>query len=469
MKTPEVICWFRQDLRCADNPALYQAAQQGIVLPVYILDDSPSLPYKMGAASRLWLHASLLSLNKSLQQTLSLYRGDSLSVLLALCQQYGIKKVFWNRCYDKWSIGRDTKIKQQLKAAGIAVYTHNSALLWEPWEVKKEDETPYKVFTPFYNRGCLNALPPREPLGVPEKSELYKDARYAVTIEDLALLPKKGWDKKIQAHWVVGEPSAHQRLTDFIQNGLAHYKEGRDFPAKPYVSRLAPHLHFGEISPNQIWSALKQLPGNEQIDHFCRELAWREFSHHLLYAHPDLPEKNLQQKFDRFLWQSDRQHLHAWQQGKTGIPLVDAGMRELWQTGYMHNRVRMVVASFLVKNLRIDWRYGAAWFWDCLLDADLANNSASWQWVAGCGADAAPYFRIFNPVTQAKKFDPEGEYIRQYVPELKNLPNNDLFSPWEASAAVLKEAGITLGIDYPKPVVDLKSSRIAALTAFKQL
>ena len=267
--------------------------------------------------------------------------------------------------------------------------------------------------------------------------------------------------------WVVGEKAAHQHLARFLQEGLPYYKGGRDFPARPYVSRLSPYLHFGEISPHAVWHALQKEKDEENVSHFQRELGWREFSYSLLYAFPELPSKNFQAKFDRFPWKKDPQKLKAWQKGQTGIPFVDAAMRELWQTGYMHNRARMVVASFLVKNLLIHWHEGEAWFWDCLVDADLANNSASWQWVAGCGADAAPYFRIFNPVTQGEKFDPDGAYICRYVPELKNLPPPYLFSPWTAPEQVLEKAGVELGKHYPHPIVDLKKSREEALKAFR--
>ena len=271
----------------------------------------------------------------------------------------------------------------------------------------------------------------------------------------------------MRPHWQIGENGANQQLQKFLKGGLENYGEGRNFPAKKNVSRLSPHLHFGEISPNQVWYASKD---QEAVpEQFLSELGWREFSHHLLYQFPDLPTTNLQGKFDHFPWGNNPDYLKAWQQGKTGVPIVDAGMRELWETGYMHNRVRMIVASFLVKNLLVHWHLGAEWFWDCLLDADLANNSASWQWVAGCGADAAPYFRIFNPVTQGQKFDPEGEYTRRYVPELARLPGNYLFNPWEAPLSVLRDAGVSLGNSYPHPIVDLKSSRGSALAAFATL
>ena len=273
----------------------------------------------------------------------------------------------------------------------------------------------------------------------------------------------------MEPHWHIGEDHAQDRLQEFVDHGLKDYKEGRNFPAQQNVSRLSPHLHFGEISPNQAWYAAKQKGKGQNMDHFLSELGWREFSYSLLYHFPKLPRKNLQAKFDKFPWRNDKRLLRRWQQGQTGYPIVDAGMRELWQTGYMHNRVRMIVGSFLVKNLLLHWHHGERWFWDCLVDADLANNSASWQWIAGCGADAAPYFRIFNPVTQGQKFDAAGEYTRHFVPELKDLPDKFLFNPWQAPPGVLNEAGVTLGKTYPEPVVDLKLSRERALQAFASL
>jgi deoxyribodipyrimidine photo-lyase len=469
MNHPTVIHWFRQDLRLSDNPAFYHASQQGIILPIYILDDENAAKHKMGEASRFWLHYSLASLNQSLDQKLSLSQGDPLATLLSLSDRYDIKDIFWNRCYEPWRIKRDKHIKEQLENKGINVHSYNGSLLWEPWNIKKGDGTPYKVFTPFYRKGCLKFSVPREPLPKPESIQLYRDVHHSLMIDELSLLPAIRWDRKMEPYWHIGETGAHQRLSEFLEEGIENYKEGRNLPAKPYVSRLSPYLHFGELSPNQVWYAAQMQGDDINVVHFCRELGWREFSYSLLYFNPDLPKKNLQAKFDRFPWNEDEEKLKAWQRGKTGIPMVDAGMRELWQTGYIHNRARMIVGSFLVKNLLLHWHHGERWFWDCLVDADLANNSASWQWVAGCGADAAPYFRIFNPITQGQKFDPEGEYIRRFLPELNTLPNKYLFNPWEAPDNILKNANVVLGQDYPKPIVDLKLSRQKALDAFGSL
>ena len=462
------IHWFRQDLRLSDNPALKKAAEHKAVLPIYILDDDNAGNHVMGRASRWWLNHSLQALHISMDKRLSVYHGNPQTILDDILKRFDVEAVYWNRCYEPWRMQRDTIIEGNLKKRGIAVHTCNGSLLWEPWNIKKDDGTPYKVFTPFYRRGCLNAEEPMAPLAKPENINYVDDSDHA-GIDALSLLPKIPWDKQLEPHWNIGEEGARKRFETFVNEGLSFYKDGRNLPAKPYVSRLSPYLHFGEISPNQLWHAVRSIGNDKSIEHFCSELGWREFSHSQLYHNPDLPQKNLQPKFDRFPWANDADALTAWQKGKTGVPMVDAGMRELWQTGYMHNRVRMIVGSFLVKNLRLHWHHGERWFWDTLVDADLANNSASWQWIAGCGADAAPYFRIFNPVTQGQKFDPDGEYVRQYIPEIASLPNKYLFNPWEAPELILKEAGIELGSTYPKPVVDLKQSRELALQAFQAL
>ena len=467
MKEELVIHWFRQDLRLEDNPALHAAANAGKVLPVYILDDDNAGEFRMGAASRWWLHHSLAALNKSLRGSLCIYQGDAEKVLSRLVKQHNIHAVHWNRCYEPWRIIRDKKIKNTLNKKAVQAHSFNASLLWEPWQVLKKDKTPYRVFTPFYRRGCLNQSPPREPLGKPTVLHMPDSLADSETIESLQLLPKIRWDKQLEPHWQIGEEGAHERLAEFLDTGIANYKEGRNFPARPLVSRLSPHLHFGELSPNQIWYSARARGDDINVDNFCSELGWREFSHQLLYHFPQLPRKNLQHRFDNFPWRDNATYLESWQKGLTGYPIVDAGMRELWQTGLMHNRVRMIVGSFLVKNLLLHWHHGERWFWDCLVDADLANNSASWQWIAGCGADAAPYFRIFNPITQGTKFDNNGEYTRRFVPELARLPDKYLFTPWLAPEDILEVAGVRLGENYPTPIVDLKISREQALEAFR--
>ena len=462
------IYWFRQDLRLYDNPALCAASQSGYLLPIYILDDINSGKFAMGSASRWWLYHSLKALNKRLKGRLRIYSGGALKIFNELAQQYSIRAIFWNRCYEPWQIARDKNIKKLLTGLGIEIQSFNGSLLWEPWEVLKVDGTPYKVFTPFYRKCCLETRGPREPLSEP-KLRISTGNFGGESLDDLSLLPHIPWDAQLAPHWKIGEDGAQTRLRDFIHQGLDGYKEGRNYPAKENTSRLSPHLHFGEISPNQVWYAIKHSGDNADEDCLLSELGWREFSYSLLYHFPELPRENWQSKFDHFPWSRAKKALQCWQRGITGYPIVDAGMRELWQTGYMHNRVRMIVGSFLVKNLLVHWQHGAAWFWDCLVDADLANNSASWQWIAGCGADAAPYFRIFNPITQGEKFDPKGHYTRRFVPELANLPDKYLFKPWEAPANILNQAGIRLGNTYPRPIVDLKESRKRALKAFQSL
>ena len=470
MKKGTAIHWFRQDLRLSDNPALDSAAQYETLIPIYILDEVNSGEFKMGAASKWWLHQSLTKLNESLDGKLLVYQGNPHEILNKLIEEQEVSYVTWNRCYEPWRIDRDKEIKRNFEDNNVAVESFSASLLWEPWTISKDDGTPYRVFTPFYKKGCLNSEEPRLPAGKVDLSNLYSEDLSSDSITDLNLLPTIKWYESFEEEWNPGEIGAEQNLNSFLDSGLLNYKEGRNFPSQEFVSRLSPHLHFGEISPNEVWYRAKTKEGISGIEkslaHFHSELGWREFSYYLLYHFPDLPNKNFQEKFDIFPWQENEEFLALWQKGNTGYPIVDAGMRELWQTGYMHNRLRMIVGSFLVKNLLIDWRFGERWFWDCLVDADLASNSASWQWVAGSGADAAPYFRIFNPITQGLKFDPEGEYTKKYVPELRDLPNKYLFSPWEAPENILADAGIELGKNYPKPMVDLKLSRETALEAF---
>lgn len=468
-----VIVWFRQDLRLSDNPALSAAADmKRPVLPVYILDDESAGERRMGAASRWWLHQSLEALNRSLDAGLLCFRGKADDVLPRLARATKAEAVFWNRCYEPWRIDRDKRIKSRLQKDGVPVRSFNGSLLFEPQNVTKKDGGPYKVFTPFYRNGCLESAPePRKPMPKPAGLRVY-DERGGESLDDLELMPDIPWYEGMAAAWTPGEKGAQGRLGAFLANGLSNYAEGRDRPDRALTSRLSPHLHFGEISPNTVWYAAKKQHSKdvaENLDSFLSELGWREFSYSLLYYFPSMPKANLQKKFDRFPWRESATDRERWQRGSTGYPIVDAGMRELWETGYMHNRVRMITGSFLVKNLLQDWRHGEAWFWDTLCDADLASNVAGWQWVGGSGADAAPYFRIFNPVTQGKKFDPDGDYVRRFVPELKGLPKKYIHDPWEAPPDVLAGAGVELGANYPEPMVDLKASRERALDAFKSI
>ncbi len=471
------IVWFRQDLRLHDNPALTHAAQQGgDILPLYILDDESADEWQMGGASRWWLHHSLHALNQSLDGNLQFFKGNPADIFDMLSHNHDIQGIYWNRCYEPWRIARDTALKSDLITQGnLDVLSFNAHTLFEPTSVLKKDRTPYKVFTPYYRKGCLTgAQQPNEP--IPKPTALaFATCTESCDLNDLGLLPDINWYTGMETCWQPGEVSAYKRFSNFLEDGLQGYKDGRNFPDKPHVSRLSPHLHFGEISPRHIWHETQTAMHAHHLesdgDHFLSEMGWREFSTYLLYHFPELPHQNLQSKFDRFPWEAPQENdaLTRWQRGMTGYPIVDAGMRELWQTGYMHNRVRMIVGSFLVKHLRIDWRHGAAWFWDTLVDADLANNSASWQWIAGCGADAAPYFRIFNPTTQGTKFDPDGSYTKRYVPELSKLPNRYLFEPWKAPDEILAHAGIALGKDYPLPIVDHSAAREEALASFSSL
>ncbi len=468
--TSNAIMWFRQDLRTSDNAALLAATKNHRVLPIYIWDTSCPKHYQPGAASRWWLHHSLCSLSSSIEDRLHVFSGEPQEILNELIKQHDIDAVYWNRCYEPWQIKRDQRIKKELLKNGVNAQSFNSHLLWEPWEISKADGTPYKVFTPFFKRGCLTATPPRKPQKKPSTPVYFAPSKNN-TIDTLNLLPTKNWHTKFEAHWTPGEKFAQQTLTRFIKNSVLEYKLARDIPAMQATSRLSPHLHFGEISPHQVWHKAKDTVAhdleNENLYSFLSELGWREFSYSLLYHFPQLPKKNWKPKFDSFQWENNPSLLRRWQRGQTGIPFVDAGMRELWQTGFMHNRVRMVASSFLVKNCLIDWRKGERWFWDCLVDADLASNVQGWQWVAGSGADAAPFFRIFNPVTQGKRFDENGQYIRHYVPELAALPTKYLFCPWEAPTEVLQKAGIILSKNYPLPIIDLKQSRTRALEVHK--
>ena len=459
--------WFRQDLRLADNPGLVAASAADELLCVYVLDHANAADAALGGASRWWLHQSLTALNASLGGKLAVFAGDASEIIPALVERHAVDQVVWNRCYEPWLIRRDSAIKKTLQANGTAVSSENASLLWEPWTIHKQDQTPYKVFTPFYRKGCLAAAPPREPLPAPTRLACRPIAE-SKGIDGLGLMPAIAWYGGLETTWQPGEAGAHARLDSARERGLSGYAAGRDLPDAEAVTRLSPHLQFGEISPNQAWAMARMLPPSDDVDRFCTELGWREFSHHLLYHWPKLPSENWQPKFDAMPWRDDAVQRRAWQRGDTGIPLVDAGMRELWSTGYMHNRVRMVVGSFLVKNLLQHWRHGAAWFHDTLVDASLANNSASWQWVAGSGADAAPFFRIFNPVTQGEKFDKAGAYTRRWVPELARMPDKYLHAPWKAPQDVLRAAGVSLGENYPLPIVDLGDSRKAALAALAE-
>lgn len=462
------IVWFRNDLRLGDNPALCQAlADSEVIVPVYIFE--PDLSPSLGAGSSWWLHHSLVALGSQLDKKhsqLVLRRGDPYQVLSRLQRSVGAERIYWNSRYEPDGIKRDNDLKSVLEHQGTIVKTFNGALLY-PLSKKF-----FQVFTPFWQH-CLKLPEPARPLAEPELIPGLLDLP-SDELNKWNLLPK-GEDKKseaLAAYWQPGSVGAEKKFALFLQEELARYSTGRDFPDLSCTSGLSPHLHFGEISARKIWHALRdhakeyKIP-TPSLDTFHKELGWREFFYNLLYNFPDLAQKPFKEKFAKFPYHDDPQGLEAWQQGRTGYPIVDAGMRELWHSGYMHNRVRMITASFLTKDLLIDWRAGAQWFWQHLVDADLANNCANWQWVAGCGADAAPYFRIFNPVLQGTKFDPEGAYVRRWVPELGSLPAKYIHAPWQAPESVLMQAGVTLGKSYPRPIIDHAYARERALINFR--
>ena len=468
MKEKIVINWFRNDLRTQDNLSLYYASKLSKTLCVYIYDDSYEPQFLLGSASKAWLFRSLNELNETLDNNLKVFIGDAVNVFKKLTTKFEVSDVFCNKSYEPQQIEKDSQIKDYLSEIGINFNSSNSSLLWDTEKILKDDGTPYRVFTPFYKKGCLVSGDPRPPL--PDFTpNVFQSELLISELNVLSELIDDDWDKKIKKNWHVGESAALNQLDIFLQNGIYNYKDGRNFPDNLNVSRLSPHLHFGEISPNQIWYAINENNNERNVSHFKSELGWREFSNNLLYFNPDFPTKNFQQKFDNFPWEFDTEIFNSWKNGITGIPIVDAGMRELSETGYMHNRLRMVVGSFLVKNLLIHWSYGAQWFWECLFDADLANNSAGWQWIAGSGADAAPYFRIFNPILQSKKFDPDGKYIKRFVPELSKLPVEFLFSPWDVKDSELLKYDFKMGEDYPFPIIDLKFSRQRALDSFQKM
>ena len=468
------LIWLRRDLRLHDLPALQLALRRGEA-PIFVYVHAPEeeAPWSPGASSLAWLDRSLRALQADLRERgsdLLIAHGATLPTLLQLAQHAEVDSVYWQRRYEPAVIARDAEVKRELRAAGLQAESVKGAVLFEPWEVQTGQGGPYKVFTPFWRNAqarlhdvVATTAPDRLPAPPANLSA------NSLTVDDLGLIPVPRWDCGFWERFEPGEQGALRALDAFIDGAVNGYRSQRDLPDRAGTSRLSAHLHFGEISPSQIvarlrsagWSAAAQA----DVDGFVRELGWREFSQHLLYHFPRTTDENLNPQFAAFPWQENSQALAAWQQGRTGVPIVDAGMRELWHTGWMHNRVRMLVASFLTKHLRQHWLHGARWFWDTLVDADLANNTQGWQWTAGTGADAAPYFRIFNPATQAERFDPKGSYVRQWLPELARLPDKALYAPWEHGDLLRR-----LAVDYPqRPIVDLREGREAALAAYQSL
>ena len=470
-----ILVWLRKDLRLQDHPALHAAILEGKqILPVYIWDPEEGGQWSPGAASRWWLHHALLSLSEDIQSlggNLILRKGKAAEILPSLAKEQNISKVFYSRAYDPPGIATQEAVEEALDQAGVDPGSFNASLLQEPWETKNGTGKPFQVFTPYWrkSRQVIYREPAKYPLS---KLSFVSQNISSSTVHDLGLLPHHSWHQKLEDHWDVSENAAHVQLERTVNEVTKSYATRRNNPSVDGTSRLSPYLAWGLISPRQICQAVLQAEseGSHRGENkYLVEIGWREFSYHLLYHFPSLPDQPLRAKYASFPWIEDQANLKRWQFGNTGYPMVDAGMRQLYETGWMHNRVRMVVASFLVKHLLLSWNDGARWFWDTLVDADLASNTQGWQWAAGCGADAAPYFRIFNPITQGEKFDTQGEYARRWIPSLEKLPNKWVFRPWEAPADILESSGLDLGDNYPEPCIDHTEGRTRALAALATL
>jgi len=479
MNVSPSLVWLRLDLRLADNPALQAAVKRGgPVIPVFIHAPDEEAPWQPGGASRWWLHQSLAALAADLRAAgskLILRRGPSFATLRDLVNETGAGAVFWNRRYEPAVVARDAAIREGLLAEGLKAESFNGALLNEPWTIRNQSGKPFQVFTPFW-RHCLARPGPAGPSPAPRKLAAPRRWPGFLPLAALDLEPRIRWAEGMRRAWRPGAAGAHAQLRRFLKDAVSNYAGDRNHPDRAGTSRLSPHLHFGEITPRQIWHAVrrhaeaKHIPETEwRAWPFLTEIGWREFAHHLLHHFPHTPAEPLRADFKRFPWRRDAAGLRAWQKGRTGYPILDAGMRELWATGWMHNRVRMIVASFLVKDLLLSWTEGARWFWDTLVDADLAQNTLGWQWTAGCGADAAPYFRVFNPVSQGGKFDPNGDYVRRWCPELAKLPAEWMHQPWQAPPEMLARIGLRIGRDYPRPIVSHAIARKTALEAFARI
>lgn len=472
------IVWFRNDLRLADHPALIRATESGArIVALYIYSPDEAAPWSPGDTSRCWLHHSLLSLAHSLEQRgnrLIIRTGNSLDVLTDIIKETGARHIFAHELCEPALRKRDEQITFLMAERDISFYTFNGNLLAPPGSITTKEGKPYRVFTPFwksFQRNYTIDFPQATPNTIPRLQKTIA----SLTVDELELLPQHAWDKRLFNHWQPGENAAQKVLHSLDAQLVSGYPKNRDLPGTSGTTLLSPYLHFGELSPRQVAFKLEQVRNEHTnigvgsgAESILRQLVWRDFSHHVLAYFPHTVDTPMNPRFESFPWQDNDRLLGAWQKGETGIPIVDAGMRELWHTGLMHNRVRMICASLLTKNMMIHWLEGARWFWDTLLDADLAQNSMNWQWVAGSGVDAAPYFRIFNPVTQGEKFDTKGTYIRRWVPELNNLPNKWIHKPWQAPTNLLTESRVRLDINYPSPVIDIAQSRIDALAAYKK-
>ncbi|HVI29141.1 deoxyribodipyrimidine photo-lyase [Hansschlegelia sp.] len=480
-RSPCALIWFREDLRLADNPALTAAVASGVpVTALFVLDETTDGFRPLGGASRWWLAQSLKAHGRECAKTglpFAVRKGPERAVIERAVRECGATRVLWSRRYGEPEATIDADLQRALEESGVAVETLGGRLLHEPDAVRSGSGAPFKVYTAFW-RAARAGGPPRAPLPAPSRADVVAGPQLAGDeLGDLGLEPRGGpdWARGLRASWTPGEAGARAALDAFLDGGLRGYAAARDRPDLSGTSRLSPHLRFGEISPVQLWHASEaaMAEGSAQardVEKFRGELGWREFAYHLLAAFPDMARRNAAARFDDFPWrQPEAAELKAWRRGLTGYPIVDAGMRQLWRTGWMHNRVRMITASFLIKDLLVDWRIGEAWFWDTLVDADPANNAVSWQWVAGSGADAAPYFRVFNPVLQGRKFDPSGDYVRTFLPELGEIPTKWIHAPWEAPAEALSAAGVELGRHYPRPIVDHAAARKRALAALAQV
>jgi len=466
------IHWFRQDLRLSQNPSLVALSKKvDQIVPIYILDPKQ----RIGSVSKWWLEQSLKNLSDNIEKKngkLKIFVGNPYDIIESLVENKNIECVYWNRLYDPYSIKRDKRVKSFLKVEDIDCVTFNGYLLNEPWEIKNKSGSFFKVFTPYWRHSneIIRIKKPNKNIQNIKFNNF--NSKNSKKIQDLNLTDKKlKWTDKIQTHWSPGESNAQLKLQQFINKKADNYSIGRDRPDQNLTSKLSPYLHFGEISPVEIYNqvSISKKINSQNKDKFLAEIGWRDFSYNLLYHYPDMTKNPIQNKFNKFPWLNDNKNLKKWQKGFTGIPIVDAGMRQLYETGWMHNRVRMIVGSFLTKNLLLHWKLGEEWFFDTLVDADIGSNSAGWQWISGCGADASPYFRIFNPILQGQKFDPKGEYVKKYIPELQNVTNKFIHNPWEMPEENQISCHCRIGKDYPSPIVDLKETRNRALSAFKTI